>query len=126
MSLPEWLTDFSGRKRRIHDLEAECDRLRTNLINESNQHRTEEASLQNKLRAAQNQIEYLVRTIRDMDQEIWHMGQKTDWIQQRPHFVKLHDEMTARKVEESKRIGSIIRGEIIDTYAGDAQKRIGK
>lgn len=82
-------------------------------------------ALAGQLRAAQNQIEYLVRTIRDMDQEIWNMGQKTDWSQQRPHFVKLHDEMTARKVEESKRIGSLIRGEIIDTYAS-GNKRIGK
>jgi hypothetical protein len=65
----------------------------------------------------------LVRTIRDMDQEIWNMGQKTAWEAQRPHFVKLHDEMTARKVTESNRIGDVLRGEIIDTY--NPSKRLG-
>jgi hypothetical protein len=77
------------------------------------------------LRQRENQVEYLVRTIRDMDQEIWNMGQKTAWEAQRPHFVKLHDAMTARKVAESNRIGDILRGELIDTYAPNmAQKRL--
>jgi hypothetical protein len=108
-------------RRRIKQLEeslAEKDRLfeiQQQGWRESNE----------KLRAAQNQVEYLVRTIRDMDQEIWNMGQKTDWNQQRPHFVKLHDEMTARKVAESKRIGDVLRGELISTYAPNmAQKRL--
>ena len=77
--------------------------------------------LETKNRELANQVEYLVRTIRDMDQEIWNMGQKTDWNQQRPHFRKLHDEMTARKVAESKRIGDVLRGEIIDTYSPSKQ-----
>lgn len=102
-------------KRRIAQLEeslAQKDRLF--IIQQKGWAETEA-----KLRVAQNQIEYLVRTIRDMDQEIWNMGQKTDWNQQRPHFLKLHDEMTARKVEESNRIGSLIHGEIINTYTND-------
>jgi hypothetical protein len=87
----------------------------------------EYTALASQLRAAQNQVEYLVRTIRDMDQEIWNMGQKTDWSQQRSHFMKLHDEMTARKDAESNRIGDILRGELIDTYAPNMlQKRLGK
>lgn len=68
------------------------------------------------LRAAQNQVEYLVRTIRDMDQEIWNMAQKTSWEQQRPHFIKLQDGMTARKVAESNRIGDLLRPQLLDTY----------
>ena len=66
--------------------------------------------------AARNQVEYLVRTIRDMDQEIWNMSQKTSWDQQRPHFVKLQDGMTARKVAESNRINDIMRPQLIETY----------
>ncbi len=72
-----------------------------------------------------NQVEYLVRTIRDMDQEIWNMSQKTSWDQQRPHFNKLHEATIARKVAESNRIGDILRGELIDTYR-PSQKQIGK
>lgn len=103
-------------KRRIAELEAERDRLRINLLNESDQHRIEEAASANQLAGAKAQVEYLVRTIRDMDQEIYNMGQKADWASQRPHFVKLHDEMTARKVAESKRIGDLLRPQLIETY----------
>ena len=71
-----------------------------------------------------NQVEYLVRTIRDMDQEIWNMGQRTDWNSQRPHFVKLEEGMIARKHAENERISSIIRGELIDTYKPNT-KQIG-
>ena len=74
------------------------------------------AILEARCQALQNQIEYLVRTIRDMDQEIFNMSQRTSWDGMRPHFNKLHDEMIARKVEESKRIGELIRSEVIDTY----------
>ena len=110
--------DLFGRKR-IAKLEADNDRLRTNLINESDQHRVEETKLK-------NQVEYLVRTIRDMDQEIWNMAQKMDWNAQRPHFVKLQDGMTARKYAENERISTIIRGELIETYRpNEGPKRIG-
>lgn len=66
--------------------------------------------------ALQAQVEYLVRTIRDMDQEIFNMSQRTSWEAMRPHFVKLQEEMTARKVAESKRIAEILRPGIISTY----------
>jgi len=71
-----------------------------------------------------NQVEYLVRTIRDMDQEIYNMGQKDSWTTQRPHFARLYDEMTARKVAESKRIGDLLRPELIETYTAPQQKRL--
>lgn len=104
--------------KRIRELEARVDRLTANLRNESAAHDTEEATLR-------NQIEYLVRTIRDMDQEIWNMAQRSDWNSMRPHFVKLQDGMTARKYAENGRINDIIRGELIDTYK-PPQKTIGR
>lgn len=108
-----------GRKR-IRELEQTVDRLTTNLINESAQHTVEESALR-------NQVEYLVRTIRDMDQEIWNMAQQMDWTGMRPHFIKLQDGMTARKHAENERINSIVRGELIDTYKPtDGHKQIGK
>lgn len=83
--------------------------------------------LEQRNRQLANQVEYLVRTIRDMDQEIWNMSQRTDWNSQRPHYNKLQEGMIARKHAESERINTIIRGEIIDTYAGrpnNAPKRL--
>ena len=79
--------------------------------------------------ALRNQVEYLVRTIRQMDDQIFTMFQKTDWPSMRPHFQTLSDGMTARKVAESNRIGDIMRQELISTYtsrAADAQKKITK
>ncbi len=80
--------------------------------------------LQNEVRSLKNQIEYLVRTLRDMDQEIWNMSQWTDWNGQRPHFIKLEEGMIARKHAENELISSIIRGELIDAYKPNT-KQIG-
>lgn len=71
--------------------------------------------------ALRNQIDYLVRTIRDMDDKIFSMGQCTDWTSMRPRFAALHDEMTARKVAESKRIGSLISRELHETYKPESE-----
>lgn len=114
-------------KRRIAQLEeslAQKDRLFD--IQQTGWKETEA-----KLSTARNQIEYLVRTIRDMDQEIYNMGQKTDWPAQRSHFVKLQEGMIARKHAESSRIGDILRGELIETYTpqrtgGVGMTKIGK
>lgn len=75
-------------------------------------------------RALANQVEYLVRTIRDMDQEIFNMSQRTDWNSMRPHFNKLQEEMIVRKNAESKHIGEILRPELISTYVPPEQKRL--
>ncbi len=99
------MRDFFGTKR-IKELERGNERL------------------QNEVRMLKNQVEYLVRTIRDTDQEIWNMGQRTDWVSQRPHFVKLQEGMIARKHAENERISTIIRGELIDTYK-PSTKQIG-
>lgn len=65
---------------------------------------------------------YLIKTIRDMDQEIWNMAQKTSWEQQRPHFVKLQDGMTARKYAENERINSLVMAEIETTYTPETKQ----
>ncbi|SRR6266851_8854000 len=69
-------------------------------------------------RAIQNQTEYLVRTIRDMDNQIFKMGQYTDWNQMRPHFNYLHEGTISRKRTESDRINDLLRPELIKTYSG--------
>jgi len=98
--------------KRIGDLEIEVSRLRTNLRNESDAHHTEETALR-------NQIEYLVRTIRDMDEQIYKMSQCTDFYQMRPHATDLIESMSVRKRAESDRISELIRPELIKTYATD-------
>lgn len=98
-----------GKKARIAALEKENAQLRANYINETNHNRTEEASLR-------NQLEYLVRTIRDMDDQIFRMSQCGDWNSMRPMFNKLQDGMTHRKVAESNRINDVLRTELISTY----------
>jgi hypothetical protein len=104
--------------KRIKQLEEENARLRSNLLNESAQHRTEESALR-------NQVEYLIRTIRSIDDKIFSMGQMTSWEGMRPRFLELHSEMNIRKVAESNRIGALIEGELRDTYKPE-MKRIGK
>lgn len=64
-----------------------------------------------------NQIEYLVRTIRGMDDQIFQMTQMSSFEAMRPHFVQLQDGMTSRKVAESNRIADILRPELEKTYA---------
>jgi uncharacterized coiled-coil protein SlyX len=94
-----------GKKKRIAELEAKNARqadVITQLI-EVNQD-------------LRNQVEYLVRTIRQMDDQIWQMSQCTDWHQMRPYFVTLSDGMTARKVAESNRISDVLRPQLIETY----------
>jgi len=82
-------------------------------------------SLEAKTRALANQVEYLVRTIRQTDDIIFSISQCVDWESMRPRVAQLTDQMTARKVAESNRIGDLLRGELIETYApGMAQKRL--
>lgn len=73
--------------------------------------------LEERNRTLANQVEYLVRTLRNMDGEIWNMTQRTDWESMRKHFVVLQEGMIARKVAESNRIGELLRPELIETYA---------
>lgn len=67
-------------------------------------------------RALRNQTEYLVRTIRGMDDVIFKMGQCKSWEQMRPAFAALKDEMTSRKVIESRRITELLNTELVKTY----------
>src|SRR5713226_447863 len=67
-------------------------------------------------RKAQNQIEYLVRTIRDIDEQIFKMSQLGSWDQMRPHFAHLAEGMTFRKRTESDRINDLLRPELVKAY----------
>lgn len=66
--------------------------------------------------ALRNQRDYLIRTIRDMDQEIWNMSQRTSWEAQRPHFNKLMEGTIARKHAENERINALVTEQIKETY----------
>lgn len=97
---------------RIRELELEVDQLRANYLNEAAQHRQEEAALR-------NQVDYLIRTIRQTDDIIFSLSQVADgsWTSVRPRIAQLTDQMTARKVAESNRISGLIEGELRTTYA---------
>jgi len=76
--------------------------------------------LERQLLAKEQQITYLIQTIRAMDDKIFSMGQCTSWETMRPRFLQLHDEMTARKVAESNRISDIVTKELRATYSPPA------
>lgn len=67
--------------------------------------------------AKANQVTFLVRTIRDMDEQIFKMSQCTDWNQMRPNFGNLLEGMLVRKRTESDRINDLLQGEIVKSYA---------
>jgi hypothetical protein len=72
-----------------------------------------------------NQVEYLVRTIRQTDDIIFSISQCTNWESMRPRVAQLTDQMTARKVAESNRVNQLVIEEIRSVYT-EPQKRIGK
>lgn len=111
-------------KKRIVELE----RKNANLNRRLEQWENDNKGVEAKMAAQRNQIEYLVRTIRQMDDAIFSMSQMTSWDSMRPRFAQLVDQMTARKVAESNRIGDILRTELVDTYNDQTNvpKRIGK
>lgn len=101
------------KKRRIAQLEeALADKDRLFNIQQTGWRESNE-----RVTALQNQIEYLVRTIREMDDQIFKMSQCSSWEAMRPNFNRLQEGMTARKVVESNRISDLIRPELIRTYA---------
>ncbi len=112
MRIWPWTTIGDLRRRVMNLEESLSDKERLFQIQQTGWRETEA-----RLKASQNQVEYLVRTIRQMDDQIFAMSQKTDWGQMHPHFLTLSDGMTARKVVESDRIGDILRPQLEATYA---------
>src|SRR5882724_9516947 len=99
------------KKRRIAQLEeALADKERLFNIQQTGWRESNE-----RVAALQNQIEYLVRTIREMDDQIFKMSQCSDWPSMRSNFNQLQDGMTSRKVAESNRINDLLRPELIRT-----------
>jgi len=114
--------DLFGRKRIV-----ELEQANANLNRRLSEWEDQWKERNSESTALRNQVEYLVRTIRQMDDQIFAMSQCTDWNAMRPYFLHLSDAMTARKVAESNRIGDIMRQELIDTYTPrpiNAQKKI--
>ena len=72
--------------------------------------------LERQLATKENQITYLIRTIRQMDVFVFSMSQCTSWESMRPRFNQLKEQMTTRKVAESNRISSLIESELHSTY----------
>ena len=68
--------------------------------------------------ALRNQVDFLIREIRKMDDIVFSIQQSADgsWKTVQPRFIQLCDQMTARKVAESNRIGSLITRELHNTY----------
>jgi leucyl aminopeptidase (aminopeptidase T) len=89
---------------------------------------SEYTALANETHALRNQVEYLVRTIRQTDDIIFSISQCTDWTTMRPRVAQLTDQMTHRKVAESNRINDLIITELHDTYNDqtNAPKRVTK
>ena len=113
--------DLFGNKR-IAELEKANANLNRRLQNWEDQWKERNPD------ALRAQVEYLVRTIRNMDEQIYKMSQCSTWPQMQPNYRNLEEGMISRKRAESDRIGDLIRPELIKTYNAqtNAPKRIGK
>lgn len=69
------------------------------------------------LEDAESRIRELADIIRENDQLIYNMAQKTSWPEQRPLFNQLQAGQESRMKAESNRIGAIMQKELIDVYA---------
>jgi len=101
----------------IADLRREIDRQDATIYQAAQDLKT---NIDSK-RKAQNQIEYLVRTIRDMDEQIFKMGQLSSWEDMRPHFNHLNEGTITRKRLESDRIRELLQPELIKSYNNPKQ-----
>lgn len=69
--------------------------------------------------ALRNQVDYLIRTIRDTDDIIFSMGQYANgtWNESvRIRFAQLYEGMMARKHAESMSIGRVIEDRLHEVY----------
>ena len=103
---------FGRKARRIVELETANAQLK-HCLNEWQDIWSKD---QKEVVGLRNQIEYLVRTIREMDDQIFSMSQCMNFLQMQPNLRTLCDGMTARKVAESNCIADVLRPQLIDTY----------
>lgn len=106
-------------RRKVRELEAALAAekasvvgLRTDISREMDlaaQYRNENHSLR-------KQVDFLVRTIRKIDDIIFSISQCSDWTIMRPRVAQLTEEMIARKVAESNKINDVVTAAIKDTY----------
>src|SRR6266700_5670146 len=103
---------FGKKAQRIRELQAKNASQTETIFTFIKENET----LSREATALRTQVEYLVRTIRQMDDQIFAMSQKAYWLQMLPHFQTLNDGMISRKVAESDGIADIVRPELIETY----------
>ena len=108
---------------RIRALEAEV----REAYGEADDVQVQLVGAQKEAQALRNQVDFLIREIRKMDDIIFSISQCTDWTSMRPRVNQLVDQMTARKVAESNRINSLITSELHKTYddKSNTTKQIG-
>jgi uncharacterized coiled-coil protein SlyX len=102
---------FSNKKR-IAELEAELARQDGTIQHAAMELKAQLVENHN----LKNQVEYLVRTIRNMDEQIYKMSQCDSWNAMRPHFNDLSEGMISRKRAESDRISDLLRPELQRVY----------
>lgn len=66
------------------------------------------------------QVDYLIRTIRDTDQVIFSISQCTNWSSMQPRVAQLTEQMMVRKHAESKAIGNVIESRLHEVYADES------
>lgn len=81
--------------------------------------------LTDKISALRNQNEYLIRTIRKMDDIVFAMGQcaGTNPTGFNGRFRELYDQAMARKTIESNRIGTLIETELHEVYTPQIENK---
>lgn len=81
-------------------------------------------NLKRDLLAKDNQITYLMREMRQIDDIIFSISQCTGWPQIQPRVAQLVDGMTARKGAASNQINNLIESKLRDTYANPDQRAL--
>lgn len=101
------MIDFFGRKAR-----AEREALQREFNDLANRH----MRLIDENHNADSRIRELADIIREYDQGIFQMAQKTTWADMRPIFNKLQVGQESRMKAESNRINDILKHELIEVY----------
>lgn len=72
---------------------------------------------QAKVDELESRIFELTRTIREMDQQIFSMGQQPSWDLMRPYYQKLQIGTDQRMRDESNRIRNVLVPEMMKAYS---------
>lgn len=98
------------------------EQLHQNFVRVSN----DRDSLLRTVEGQDQTIREMADEVRSMDQLIYRMTQCTTWETMRPIFNQLQEKQTKRQIEESNRIGDIMRKELLSVYAPPQQRIAGR